>query len=1489
MKKLWKIVLVLAIFAVNFNMAWAAAGINRKINFQGKVVNKGVGSTDGTNVADGNHNMVFSLWSTLSAGTSIWSETWNAGTTQVSVTSGIFQVALGTMVTFPPTVDFNSDSLYLSVNYEGDGDMVPRVQMAAVPYAFNAEKVGGLTVTNTTGTLTVPSGALISFGSSFVTSGVGISLNQNLNTGSSVTFAGLSVGGTVSFTGIPVGVGTTVLYLSATGLLTQGTLPSYSAVNGLKLNGLAIGLGGTLTGNTNIGTSSFSLSFQGVGGVQTLFIGASGYVGIGATNPNQKFIIGDDASQSTFRINGGNNVDQTAVIAMNRTGINEWVIAETQNGDINFGTIQSGGNYPDYQNSTIGKYAYMVMNNFGAVGIGTTNPTYKLHVASSIGSTSVTTTNFLSIGTSANVGTNLNVGGSVTFSGLPVGVGTTVIYVGANGVLVQGTFPAGGTTYTASTGITLVGNDFRLSLGTTNIWLGAQIFNGGIGVTGNLAVGGSVTFSGLPVGVGTSVLYVNSSGLLVQGTLPPGGAGPWSTGSGLTYLTDTTSDLILGASTAANATFFMDVSTGGLYLGKNEAINGGLTFYSSGVGVSDPTIGTDASGNLNIAAPSGQVVVGNGAGDINFSITGETNVLSAGKTATLTGTYASADFSFKRMLTGGANNQGGDVFYITDVSTGTGSTMNPDMLVVNSALGSGTFVGNLLRLQVNGVDKLLVNASGNVGIGTSAPANKLSVFATGVPANDLVNISNIGYGVTNAGVGALQIDYYGGAANVEASAMRVNMTTGGTSGGIWNLIRLVGTSAATGVTENAIKIDDKTNGPGTSIGLNIGTSWDYGIYSRTTGINYFAGKVGIGTSTPGVYALNIAGTLAGNDGYFSGNIGIGASISGLFYINVGGTGYFNDLSAGTMSIGTTIFQNAYVLNIAGTIGGNDAYFSGNIGIGASISGIYNLNIGGSGYSANFSSPKMSIGTTNFQAKYVLNIAGTMSGNDQTLSGNLSIGASVSGYMLQVQGSQVSGVAFFNNTYSTSGTAPVIVIQTGIATTAVSGGGFINFNNSSGVKVGRIRLGTGASGVAYATTAAADFAEYVVASEPTDAGDLIAFSNNKFIKATAGQPLAGIHSANPSFVGNDEQSGQVNAFPLAMSGIVKLKVSSINGPISPGDPLTASSISGVAAKAISAGGIAARAIESYTNSDPNQVGMISVIANLSWYDPGVSITKPIGFDLVQLKYQTNLDGLTVAVDELKTSKISPLIDSNGNPVKLVINNDVQITGSLNVGLLTADRISAGSIDGLELLATRIDKLENDVKNLTGQVAGLATSSALANVSPAPIPTAIPVENNLFKNATEFWNNVLLKGEVVFEKAPTFNKDTGGFAVINVGQTGIEVDFETAFTEIPIVNVTMTVDDGQEEATNSQNYSYYVTKKSKSSFVIRMNKPAQNKLQFSWSALLIKEAKTFEVQITPTPTPTILVPTATDTPVPTVTLGITTTPEAMPSAGVGTTGP
>ena len=90
---------------------------------------------------------------------------------------------------------------------------------------------------------------------------------------------------------------------------------------------------------------------------------------------------------------------------------------------------------------------------------------------------------------------------------------------------------------------------------------------------------------------------------------------------------------------------------------------------------------------------------------------------------------------------------------------------------------------------------------GNVGIGTTNPTSYLHVAATSVPTADMVTISNLGYGVTTNGIGALQVYYVGGAGNIEASSMRSDITPGATSGSTWNAIRLVGGTAAAGVNE----------------------------------------------------------------------------------------------------------------------------------------------------------------------------------------------------------------------------------------------------------------------------------------------------------------------------------------------------------------------------------------------------------------------------------------------------------------------------------------------------------------------------------------------------------------------------------------------------------------------------------------------------------------------------------------------------------------
>ncbi len=117
--------------------AKAATGINKQINFQGKVVN-----ANGTNVTDGAYNFDFKIYTVASGGAAIWSELSKSTT----VTSGVFQTSLGSATTLPGSIDFNTDNIYLGITFNGDaaGEMTPRVQFSAVPQAFNSEKVGGI-------------------------------------------------------------------------------------------------------------------------------------------------------------------------------------------------------------------------------------------------------------------------------------------------------------------------------------------------------------------------------------------------------------------------------------------------------------------------------------------------------------------------------------------------------------------------------------------------------------------------------------------------------------------------------------------------------------------------------------------------------------------------------------------------------------------------------------------------------------------------------------------------------------------------------------------------------------------------------------------------------------------------------------------------------------------------------------------------------------------------------------------------------------------------------------------------------------------------------------------------------------------------------------------------------------------------------------------------------------------------------------------------
>ncbi len=138
-----------------FSLPAAAAPSSDTINFSARLKN----STGGV-VPDGYYNIGFRLYSQESGGAPVWSETYydaNGPTAgqdnRVRVVNGYFNVKLGSQTGFSG-INWQGD-LWLTMNIGGvnqidtienipwDGEMTPRIQLSAVPYAMNSKTVGG--------------------------------------------------------------------------------------------------------------------------------------------------------------------------------------------------------------------------------------------------------------------------------------------------------------------------------------------------------------------------------------------------------------------------------------------------------------------------------------------------------------------------------------------------------------------------------------------------------------------------------------------------------------------------------------------------------------------------------------------------------------------------------------------------------------------------------------------------------------------------------------------------------------------------------------------------------------------------------------------------------------------------------------------------------------------------------------------------------------------------------------------------------------------------------------------------------------------------------------------------------------------------------------------------------------------------------------------------------------------------------------------------
>lgn len=100
-----------------------------------------------------------------------------------------------------------------------------------------------------------------------------------------------------------------------------------------------------------------------------------------------------------------------------------------------------------------------------------------------------------------------------------------------------------------------------------------------------------------------------------------------------------------------------------------------------------------------------------------------------------------------------------------------------------------------------------------------------------------------------------------------------------------------------------------------------------------------------------------------------------------------------------------------------------------------------------------------------------------------------------------------------------------------------------------------------------------------------------------------QNVLGVVSTSPvQVIGSDVLDKSGTPDPISISGRTPVKVSSINGSIKTGDPISSSTLPGVGMLATEPGTIIGYALEPYENSDTETIGKIMVAINISWYEP-----------------------------------------------------------------------------------------------------------------------------------------------------------------------------------------------------------------------------------------------------------------------------------------------
>lgn len=396
-------------FALLLSCAFAAAAQTTAFNYQGSL-------NSGGTPANGNHDFEFALFDSLAGGTQLGSTLTRSN---VAVSTGVFSVSLDFGSQFPGATRF----LEIRVRPSGGGaftPLAPRQPFTSSPYSIrslNATQLGGIAANEyvLTSDTRLSDARLPTAGSSFYiqNQNVGPQPLTNFNISGSGTAAGRLTGGLVnSLNGYEIGFdrvlsaeGSNTSVGFSAGRVNTGTFNTYFGNNAgatLVENRFANSFFGANAGASNTGNgNSFFGSSSGLdntSGFESSFFGR--FSGASNTQGHGNTFIGSYSGQSNTTGIGNVAVGYFAGSDLT-TGNNNTLIGP--NADVSTGDLMRataiGINALVAQSDSLVLGSINGVNGATAdtnVGIGTTAPARRLHVANGIsGAASISSSDFV--------------------------------------------------------------------------------------------------------------------------------------------------------------------------------------------------------------------------------------------------------------------------------------------------------------------------------------------------------------------------------------------------------------------------------------------------------------------------------------------------------------------------------------------------------------------------------------------------------------------------------------------------------------------------------------------------------------------------------------------------------------------------------------------------------------------------------------------------------------------------------------------------------------------------------------------------------------------------------------------------------------------------------------------------------------------------------------------------------------------------------------